>query len=413
MNPLFRLMVLSAALFTSIASTSFAQSAPASAPDALVTAAIKGDVETVKVMVGAGADVNARTSHGETAIMAAALKGSVDSLKVLLSAKANVNASNKDGNTALLFAALKGGAESVRILIAAKADVLSANRDGDTALTLAARKPDTEALRLLLAAGADVNAQEDTQGKSALMEAASNGNVSAVETLIAAGADANLRSNGAVGPHGKASDFAVKFPAVVAVLKTAEANAPQSQWLDGKALDASFTKQGLDKNSHIDISSEDLGETMDALDGVKFRFSPERDWDGPVTLRGFDSSGEAEFAVETMVVQADQSGNPVSAQLPIGVGTILRVFGKVQLFGNSLIVEGSRPLIFVVHNASNTERAKPNFTTSGTLTPVAFKLVDNTSASLRSSGGDIVLQLVHLSGTGSAKLKDGKTVIFK
>jgi ankyrin repeat protein len=402
-----RLIILCTALSGSVPWTLFAQTAP-SAPEALITAAMGGDVEEVKAMVTAGADVATKTNYGETALMAAALKGCLDCLNVLIAAKANVNATNKDGNTALHFAALRGGAGSVRILIAAKAEVQAANRDGDTALTLAARKPDTETVKLLLAAGADANAQEDTQGKSALMEAASTGSVSAVETLIAAGANANLRSNGNVGPHGRASDLAVKFPAVLALLKTAEATAPQSTWLDGKALESDFAKQGLDRNLYIGISSGDLGQTTVDLDGAKFRFSPERNWDGPVTLRGFDASGEAEFAVGTMVVEADRSGNPTIAQLPIGAGTIVRVFGRVQLFGNVVEAEGTRPLIFLIHNTKNTDRAKPDFTTSGTLSPVAFKFVENTSGPIGSSGGDVVLQMVHLSGTGSAKLKRRK-----
>ncbi|MDR3754940.1 MAG: ankyrin repeat domain-containing protein [Terracidiphilus sp.] len=421
MGPVFRLIVLAAASIA-LAAPALAQAIPASGADALIKAAFSGDAQSITNILKAGTDVNARTAHGETALMAASLAGKVDCMKLLISAHANVNLTNKDGNTALDFAALKGGADSVKILVEAKAEVLSTNADGDTALTMAARKPDIDSIKILLAAGADVNAQEDSAGESALMDAASAGSLPAVNILLAAGANPNLRSNaGLIGPHGenltsghtKASDFAAKFPDVVAVLRAAEAATPEPPELDGGVLETNFAKLGLDKNDYVNVSSSDLADLPLPLNGVKARYSPERRWDGVVTLRSFDASGETEYAVSTMVFQVDQNQDPASANIPTGAGTVLRVFGKAQLFGDTLAADGKAPLVFLIHYVSSAEGAKPDFATAGRLTAIPFGFVETTGPAANAGQGEAVFHLVHLSGTGSVKLRNGTSVAFK
>ena len=59
-------------------------------------------------------------------------------VRLLLDAGANVDAANKHGDTALILAACNGRMEIVRLLLDAGANVDAANTKGGTALTLAA-----------------------------------------------------------------------------------------------------------------------------------------------------------------------------------------------------------------------------------------------------------------------------------
>ena len=73
-------------------------------------AARTANVEKVKALIAAGADVNAKDKDGEKALMRAesiqaawAREGCIEVVKVLLAAGADINAKNNDGETALMF----------------------------------------------------------------------------------------------------------------------------------------------------------------------------------------------------------------------------------------------------------------------------------------------------------------------
>ena len=63
--------------------------------------------ETVKVLLAAGADVNAMDSWGYTPLMKAAYAGNVDTVQTLLEAGADVNVKNKRAETALMQIKMK------------------------------------------------------------------------------------------------------------------------------------------------------------------------------------------------------------------------------------------------------------------------------------------------------------------
>jgi ankyrin repeat protein len=89
------------------------------------------------------------------------------SVRILIAAGANVNAKDKLGGTALIRGC--GSPEIIKLLIAAGAQVNERDIYGDTILMRVSRQGDIEGVRLLLAVGADPAIQnEDRKSASDL-----------------------------------------------------------------------------------------------------------------------------------------------------------------------------------------------------------------------------------------------------
>ena len=88
--------------------------------------------------------------------MQAAYNGRVDTVKVLLQAGANVNDRSSDGSTVLMWAVLGGCPSIVELLLKAGADVGGQNLTGMTNLMIArGYKRDPAIAQLLKSAGAE------------------------------------------------------------------------------------------------------------------------------------------------------------------------------------------------------------------------------------------------------------------
>ena len=99
--------------------------------------------------------MNARASNGDTALMSATrFNDKTDSVKELLAAGADINAKNRDGITALMNAAREGKTDIVNELLAAGAKVNEKDNNGKSALTFATQHDHSDIVKLLLAAGA-------------------------------------------------------------------------------------------------------------------------------------------------------------------------------------------------------------------------------------------------------------------
>ncbi len=96
--------------------------------DLIVAAGADGwSAEDVNALLGAGADVATADDNGETGVYNAAKYGHVSTLKILLGAGGDVNSCNKrsyDEASALYEAASNGHLDCIEELIASKADVL-------------------------------------------------------------------------------------------------------------------------------------------------------------------------------------------------------------------------------------------------------------------------------------------------
>ena len=123
--------------------------APAPGPDALVSAAQKGDLATVKQLLGAGVSANTVDAAGVTPLMMAAFYGHAEVATALLAAGATSGAVSPQGNTALMAAAMNGHAKVVERLLAAGVDPAKKNSGGTTALDIARAKGQTAVVKLL------------------------------------------------------------------------------------------------------------------------------------------------------------------------------------------------------------------------------------------------------------------------
>ncbi len=206
----------------------------------LSLAAAAGDATLLGALLRHGADVKRAEGtlpDGQTLLMLAARTGSVDTLKLLLARGENVNArEHRTGTTALMWAAIDDRADGARALLEAGAEVNARSaiaqyphtppavigdaledgvsyvgqtvlpKGGWTALMYAAREGAVSAARALVAAGADPNIT-DPDGTSALIFTIINGHYDVTSVLLDHGADPNLPDRTGMTPLYAAVDI--------------------------------------------------------------------------------------------------------------------------------------------------------------------------------------------------------------
>lgn len=162
----------------------------------VATAAMNGELDTVRTLLRQGADVNGAQADGMSAMHWAAERGDLALLDVLLTAGAELESATRIGEyRPLHIAARNGHAEVVQRLLDGGADVdARTDPSGSTPLHLAATSGDRAAVEVLLAAGADADAREAEWNQTPLIFAAAWNRVDAIEALVEGGADPNLSS---------------------------------------------------------------------------------------------------------------------------------------------------------------------------------------------------------------------------
>jgi ankyrin repeat protein len=160
---------------------------------ALAYAIENGNRELVRTLLGAGADINARSRDGRTPLMSLNGKANLDLVRDLLRAGADVNARDQRGETPLLNAATSSSLAAIQELVSYGAGMDAKNNTGTTVLMRAAENNDyPQVAKLLLKFGVDVNARDENQ-ETALLIAARWGSDSTVKALIDARADVNAK----------------------------------------------------------------------------------------------------------------------------------------------------------------------------------------------------------------------------
>jgi len=161
---------------------------------ALGAAAYANDLDVARLLVRAGADVNAKDATEQSPYLIATSEVGDDPalLELMLAGGAEVDDKDRYGGTGLIRAAERGHARIVRRLLRAGIAGDHVNRLGWTALLEAivlgdGRKRHVETLRTLVAGGADVNLP-DGDGVTALAHAQQRGYAAIARILRAAGA---------------------------------------------------------------------------------------------------------------------------------------------------------------------------------------------------------------------------------
>ena len=183
-------------LLAACASLGAAGAAGAADGPPLVEAARKADAGAVRALLErpGGVDVDAAEADGTTALHWAAYRGDVETARLLLAAGAGAGPGNRYSVTPLTLAAGRGDASIVGALLDAGADPNTTLPEGETVLMTAARTGAADVLRLLLDRGADPRARESWRGQTALHWAAAENHARAVHALVERGADMDERS---------------------------------------------------------------------------------------------------------------------------------------------------------------------------------------------------------------------------
>ena len=219
----------------------------------LMYAGAFGSLEAMRVLMDAGADVNAHNDFNATALMWSVNEPA--KVQLLVEHGANVNAKSKTGRTPLMLAAMQPGSDEVVDLLLKKgADPLAVDEDGMTFLAAASNGFNPRQVRLALKRGADAN-QQDSVGLTPLMNATANGDLESVKLLLQHHADVNLVSK--PESSGKVKNGPIQLGKFTALLLATAYGPPE---LVQELLDAGAKTDARDVRGmtalHFAVSSE-------------------------------------------------------------------------------------------------------------------------------------------------------------
>ena len=122
----------------------------------------KGTLSELKRLINKGADLEVRTPWERTPLIMACIDWETRKVKLLLEAGANINASDHEGDTPL-HAAIYGSNSLTQLLVDNGADIEARNLDGLTPLGHACEIGKQGAIEILCEAGANVNDEYSTK----------------------------------------------------------------------------------------------------------------------------------------------------------------------------------------------------------------------------------------------------------
>lgn len=151
----------------------------------------QGDVAALAAALEDGADPNAQSLPGRTALYLATRQGNLEAVRLLIDAGADIHADTLNGPV-LITAAYEGQLEIVELLLDSGEQISTTGSlfddENSTALMGAADRGHLDVVELLIKRGADVN-QLNSHGESALQSAAAAARPQVVMLLLENGAD--------------------------------------------------------------------------------------------------------------------------------------------------------------------------------------------------------------------------------
>ena len=161
----------------------------------LILACTNNSFSIAKLLLDAGADVNAQVTDKSTStalkVVCSIVAPKIDLVQLLVESGAQLVIPGEE-ITALAIATIRGHTDIVQYLVSSGAPVDAPNEDGVTSLMCACRNYRSEIAHFLLTHGADPNIQ-DQNNTTALHSACYHQITECVELLLAHGADPNIR----------------------------------------------------------------------------------------------------------------------------------------------------------------------------------------------------------------------------
>lgn len=171
----------------------------------LLDAVRAGEVETVRLLLSDGADIEMRDTDERTPLLLATRQDAVEIARLLIEAGADVNAKDAIQDTPFLYAGAEGRDAILRMILATgRANLRDTNRYGGMALIPASHHGHPSTVRILLDTNIDID-HVNNLGWTALIEAVilSDGgpvHQEIVGLLVDAGANPNIPDRDGVTP---------------------------------------------------------------------------------------------------------------------------------------------------------------------------------------------------------------------